>query len=307
MLAPSREQDRPSVWGELEPAIAGTTHVGVTRRVNQDAFGRHDDPRRGEILLVVADGLGGHRGGEVASQMATELIGPLCAVGDDDAPVRLTRAIADANRRIYDTASREDGLEGMGTTVVCLLLARGGSGWVAHVGDSRLYRVERDGLEALTEDHSLVATLVREGVLTPEEARRDPRRNQILRALGVRKEIEIDVAPLALRPGETLLLCTDGLHGLVDEREIAVLAHAEADPALATERLVEAANRAGGTDNVTCMLVRIPTAPSGSASRSPHTPAPARGGRRLFERASANPLARFATAFFDRFFPRGPR
>ena len=255
--APSN-RERNSSWAAGMPSIAGATHVGVVRRINQDAFGRFDDPARGETLLVVADGLGGHRGGEVASRMAIDLLGPLVCSGDDPPARRLTRAIEEANRQIHDAARVDYTLEGMGTTVVCLLLARGGQSYVAHVGDSRLYRLRAGGVEAMTEDHSLVATLVRQGVLSPEEARSDPRKNQILRALGVRKEIEVDVAPLEPQPGDTYLLCSDGLHGLVEDHAIRELADANPDPELAVSTLIDAANRAGGTDNVTCLLARFP-------------------------------------------------
>lgn len=243
------------------PAIAGATHVGVVRRINQDAFGRFDDPARGEILLAVADGLGGHRGGEVASRMAIELLGPTVASGAEPAPIRLTRAIEEANRRIHEEARVDYTLEGMGTTVVCLLVGQGGECHVAHVGDSRLYRLRDGRVEPLTEDHSLVATLVREGVIRPEEARTDPRRNQILRALGVRKDVEIDVAPVEILPGDAFLLCSDGLHGLIEDFEIRDLTLEHPEVEVAVERLIEAANRAGGTDNVTCMLARFPEAP----------------------------------------------
>lgn len=232
--------------------------MGVVRRINQDAFGRFDDPERGETLLVVADGLGGHRGGEVASRMAIDLLGPLVCSGDDHPALRLTRAIEEANRQIHDAARVDYTLEGMGTTVVCLLLSRRGRAYVAHVGDSRLYRLRTGCVEALTEDHSLVAALVRQGVLSPEEARSDPRKNQILRALGVRKEIESDVAPIEPEPGDTYLLCSDGLHGLIDEEAICALADANPDVELAVSSLIDAANRAGGTDNVTCLLARFP-------------------------------------------------
>ena len=243
------------------PAIAGATHVGAVRRINQDAFGRFDDPVRGEILLAVADGLGGHRGGEVASRMAIELLGLMVASGAEPAAIRLTRAIEEANRRIHEEARVDYTLEGMGTTIVCLLVARGGDCHVAHVGDSRLYRLRDGRVEPLTEDHSLVATLVREGVIRPEEARTDPRRNQILRALGVRKEVEIDVAPVEIRPGDAFLLCSDGLHGLIEDFEIRDLTLQNPEVEIAVERLIEAANRAGGTDNVTCVLARFPEAP----------------------------------------------
>jgi len=256
------------------PSIAGATHVGVVRRINQDAFGRYDDPDRGEILLVVADGLGGHRGGEVASRMAIDLLGPLVGAGEEPAPLRLARAIEEANRQIYEAARVDYTLEGMGTTLVCLLIGRDGPCHVAHVGDSRLYRLRAEHFEPMTEDHSLVATLVREGVIRPEEARTDPRKNQILRALGVRKEVEIDVAPLEARPGDTYLLCTDGLHGLIEDFEIRNLALEYAEPEIAVEKLIDAANRAGGTDNVTCILARFPEPPPGPVWRE--------GVRRMF-------------------------
>lgn len=255
-------RDRKPIRGTGLPSIAGATHVGVVRRVNQDALGRFDDPKRGEVLLVVADGLGGHRGGEVASRMAVDLLGPLVGSGPEPAPIRLARAIDEANRQIYEAARVDETLEGMGTTVVCLLVARDGGAHVAHVGDSRLYRLRDERLEALTEDHSLVATLVREGVIRPDEARTDPRKNQILRALGVRKEVEIDVAPVETRPGDTYLLCTDGLHGLLEDWAIRNVAVENPELEIAVERLIEAANHAGGSDNVTCMLARLPEAPA---------------------------------------------
>jgi len=264
--APSNREWSP-IWGTGLPSIAGATHVGVVRRINQDAFGRFDDPVRGEVLLVVADGLGGHRGGEVASRMAVDLLGQLVRAGTEAPAIRLARAIEEANRQIHDAARVDYTLEGMGTTVVCLLLAHDGAAHVAHVGDSRLYRLRSGNLEAITEDHSLVATLVREGVLQPDEARTDPRKNQILRALGVRKEVEVDIAPVEPRAGDVYLLCTDGLHGLIEDPAIRELALEHPDPELAVEHLIAAANRAGGTDNVTCMLARIPEAPARPAWR----------------------------------------
>ncbi len=247
------------VWPRDEPRIAGATDVGVVRKANQDAFERFDDVERGEILLIVADGLGGHRGGEVASKMAVDLVGQLVLDGGEEPPARLRHAIIRANDEIFKAARKDHTLDGMGTTIVCLLLTGEGRSYVAHVGDSRLYRLRAKRIDALTEDHSLVATLVREGVLSQEEAREDPRRNQILRALGVRENTEIDVAPVDLRQGDVYLLCSDGLHGLIDDDEIYQIAHREnLSAALVVERLIEAANNAGGLDNVTCVLAQIP-------------------------------------------------
>ncbi|MFK7895103.1 MAG: Stp1/IreP family PP2C-type Ser/Thr phosphatase [Myxococcota bacterium] len=245
-------------WGAREPLIAGATDVGVVRRVNQDAFGRFDDQERGEILLVVADGLGGHRGGETASKMAIKVLGERFSEGDGDPSTRLVEAIRDANEKIYSAAKKDRTLDGMGTTVVCLLMTNDGRSFVAHVGDSRLYRLRGPRLETMTEDHSLVATLVREGVLTEEDAWSDPRRNQILRALGVRQEVEIEIAPIELLPGDLYLLCSDGLNGMIQDPQIAQVAVQSHILENVAQDMIDAANEAGGTDNITCMLARIP-------------------------------------------------
>ncbi len=245
-------------WTRGEPNVAGATDVGVVREVNQDAFGRFDDPERGEILLVVADGLGGHRGGEVASRLAVDRVGEFAFEGDGDGPARLEQAILRANEVVLETSREDPGLDGMGTTIVCLLLAEDGPSTAAHVGDSRLYRLRGTEIVPLTEDHSLVATLVREGVLAPEDAREDPRRNQILQALGVREELAVDLAAVHLEPGDQYLLCSDGLHGMIEDDAIATIVRSVARPETAVARLIEAANAAGGTDNVTCLLAKVP-------------------------------------------------
>lgn len=262
--APERsEQGQPSafpapVWRHHEPRIAGATDVGVVRSVNQDAWGRFDDPDRAEIGLVVADGLGGHRGGEVASQLAVDTIGHSLFAGKGDGGERLRASIALANARILEESARDPALDGMGTTAVGFLLSEDERSWVAHVGDSRLYRVRGGRLGTITEDHSLVATLVREGVLSEAEAREDPRRNQILRALGVRDDVEIDVAEVDLLPGDVYVLCSDGLNGVLDDEAIQAIAERPTSPDQIVGRLIEAANDAGGTDNVTAVVVQIP-------------------------------------------------
>lgn len=245
-------------WGAREPLIAGATDVGVVRRVNQDAFGRFDDQERGEILLVVADGLGGHRGGETASRMAIEILGERFGQGGEGPSERLADAIRAANERIFRAAQSDQSLDGMGTTIVCFLMANNGQAYVGHVGDSRLYRLRGNRMDPMTEDHSLVATLVREGVLTQDAAWSDPRRNQILRALGVRDDVELEISPVELLPGDLYLLCSDGLNGLVRDHEIARLATESHVLDNALKDMITAAKEAGGTDNITCMLARIP-------------------------------------------------
>lgn len=244
-------------WGAFELAIAGTSHVGRIRRVNQDAFDRFDYPERGEILVAVADGLGGHRGGEVASKMAIGTLGKLCGESEGDASTRLTTAIERADAEIRKLASKDRTLKGMGTTVVALLLCESGPCYVAHVGDSRLYRLRRGEFRPLTEDHSVVALLVRDGAISQEEARDHPKRNQILRALGVHDDVEVEIAPLDIEPGDALLLCSDGLYAMLPDEDLGALTERAPDPDAGVAWMIDAANQAGGTDNITAVMVQI--------------------------------------------------
>ncbi len=257
-LVPKLSEFPAPVWPQGEPRIAGATHIGRVRRVNQDAFGRFDDGDRCEILVLVADGLGGHRGGEVASRIAIDSIGEQIFSGDGDPATRLLQAITSANESILRASRKDRTLDGMGTTIVGLLLTENGPSYVGHVGDSRLYRIRAGLIEPVTQDHSLVATLVQEGALTPEQAHTDPRRNQILRALGVRDNVEIEIAPIDIMPGDTYLLCSDGLHGMLEDDAIQkITSHGQRLESI-VESLIDSANDAGGTDNVTVMLAQIP-------------------------------------------------
>ena len=241
-------------WQAVE--VASRTDVGRVRGSNQDACGTFEDPR-GDRLFVVADGMGGHRGGEVASALAVEAVAEACGASDAPPAERLREAVAAANQRIFERSRQDPGVAGMGTTVVTLLLAREGTAWVAHVGDSRLYRLREGRLEALTEDHSLVAELQRQGYLDGDEAARHPRRNELIRSVGCLPEVEPDLAELDLAPGDRLLLCTDGLCGAVEADSIAA-GLGEATPDLAARTLVDLANASGGEDNVTVQVVRVP-------------------------------------------------
>jgi PPM family protein phosphatase len=252
-----RNDEGRELWGGFDLAIAGTTHVGRIRKVNQDAFDRFDDPERGEILLVVADGLGGHRGGEVASKMAIGMMGKLCVEGEGDAPSRLTMAAERANTEIRKLAGRDRTLKGMGTTIVALLLCEAGPAFVAHVGDSRLYRLRAGEFQSLTEDHSVVALLLRDGAITPEEAWDHPKRNQILRALGVHEEVEVEVASVEVEAGDSYLLCSDGLYGMLPDPDLQALAERAPDADTAVAWMIDAANQAGGRDNITAMMIQL--------------------------------------------------
>jgi protein phosphatase len=189
--------------------------------------------------------------------MAVGTLGNLCSEGQGSPSTRLLGAIERANSEIHKLASKDRTLKGMGTTVVALLLCETGPSFVAHVGDSRLYRLRRETFEALTEDHSVVALLVRNGTITIEAARDHPQKNQILRALGVRAEVEIDIAPLDLQAGDGLLLCSDGLYGMLPDADLMTLAERAPDPHAAVAWMIDAANQAGGTDNITALVARI--------------------------------------------------
>ncbi len=247
-------------------SFAGATDRGRKRANNEDAYLAADDFR----LFAVADGVGGHEGGEVASGIAVEtlreVVPAMLASGDrtppaesgqgaDREPAALRYAVSLANSRILDTASRRPGLAGMGTTLTALLLA-GSRAVLVHIGDSRAYLLRSGRLRQLTDDHSLVAEQVKAGLLTPGQARTSSHRNVITRALGIGPEAAPDVLSAALQPGDRLLLCSDGLTEMVADREIARLL-AKHPPEQAVRKLIDAANAAGGADNITAVAVKV--------------------------------------------------
>lgn len=235
---------------------ASLSDVGRQRSTNQDHYGSMLGAS-GARLLFLADGMGGHAGGATASHIAVEVVERIFGTSDEAPEVMLRTALESANAEVHARAREDASLTGMGTTGVGVLLLPDGQGWVANVGDSRAYRL-RDGVfEQLTDDHSLVAELQRRGMLTPEEALVHPRRNEVLRSLGVEAEVNVDVIAVDIRPGDSFLLCSDGLSGVVGDSEIAAVLAAE-PPEIAAERLVAAANERGGPDNVTVQIARIP-------------------------------------------------
>lgn len=253
----SRTNDAP----QSATFVASLTDVGRVRSVNEDScdsFLRSDGTR----LLVVADGMGGHRGGAVASREALATIASTFTENSTVDPASLlVRAIERANERVFSLARQDPELAGMGTTVVAFLLDAEGRGAVAHVGDSRAYRLRGGRLEALTSDHSVVAEMLQRGVLTAEEAAFHPRRNEILRSVGVLPDVEVDLAAVEVAPDDWFLLCSDGLCGVVSDAEIEeVLVHTRS-PEAAVAALVDLANDCGGPDNVTVQILAIPPAP----------------------------------------------
>jgi PPM family protein phosphatase len=231
----------------------GATHVGRVRSTNDDNYMARDDIG----LWAVADGMGGHRGGDVASAIASEAVGRSFAEHTVDG---LVEAIEQANQAVYETAAGDPELTGMGTTMVALavvdedgdeLLA------VANVGDSRVYRYSVGELEQLTDDHSLVADLVREGSLSPEEAAVHPQRNIVTRALGVNDRVPVDILTVEPVAGDRFLLCSDGLFNEVAEPGIAAVLRRVDDPGEAAAELVHLAVDSGGRDNVTVVVVDV--------------------------------------------------
>jgi serine/threonine protein phosphatase PrpC len=246
----------------MKMEVQAATDIGLRRTQNEDHFMSWSpaDPaerqRRG-VLLVVADGMGGARAGEVASHVAVDAaVRSWREAKGEQVVEELAGALEAANRAVHAESLTHPELSGMGTTLT-LVVCQGGRVAYAHVGDSRAYLVRDGSIRQLTEDHSLVAQLVRDNQLTPEQARVDPRRNVVTRSVGVGTQVEIDAASVAdpLRRGDTLVLSTDGLHGLVTDDEIAALAGGEMSQAC--DHLIELARERGGHDNITVVLARF--------------------------------------------------
>jgi protein phosphatase len=214
-------------------------------------------------LFLVADGMGGAAAGEVAAQMAVELVAePFVAQRPEDTPpesgaglAALVAAIERANGEIHRAARSTRGWKGMGTTLAAVLMY-GGRAAVAHVGDSRVYRLRRQRLELLTEDHSLLNELVRAGTVDPDDPEGFTLGHLLTRAIGTDPAVEVDARLVAVEPGDTFLICSDGLHGVVPHDELLgiLLEHEHLDDA--ADRLVELANEKGAPDNVTAVLAR---------------------------------------------------
>ncbi len=237
-----------------------SSHIGMVREENQDSAGRFPDnvlegnSARG-VLFAVADGMGGHRGGKVASDIAIKtLIKEFSAPSSENIPDRLQHAFEAANAAVREQGQLNPDLRGMGTTLTVLVLS-GERVFLAHVGDSRAYRITADTIEQITEDHSIVAEWLRKGWLTEDQARNHPERSLLYRALGVSDEIAVDLVEEAdARPGNKFLLCTDGLTNHVEDSELHRIVLAE-PPQKACEALIAMALERGGFDNITVQAV----------------------------------------------------
>ena len=251
----------------MQLEAVGKTDVGLRRAHNEDSYLIVEDQQ----LYVIADGMGGHNSGEVASMLAVETVAGFFdeTQGDDDVTWpfrpdrgvtyhanRLTTAVKLANLRIHETAQRAADQRGMGTTFVGIHFYRNDA-IIAHVGDSRVYRLRDKKLEQLTEDHSLLNDYLRTRDLTPEEIENFPRKNVILRALGMKDSVQVDVKEERHEKGDLYMLCSDGLNGMITDEEIErIMKDHEHDLQAAADALIHAANDNGGDDNITVVLVR---------------------------------------------------
>ena len=229
---------------------AGRTDAGRVRRRNEDAFVL-DPP-----LFAVADGMGGAQAGEVASRLAAAAFREYHEADRLEPAERVEAIIKEANRRIYERARTDSEASGMGTTVTAAILTNGRVS-IGHVGDSRAYRVRDGELEQLTEDHSLVADLMRSGRLTPEEADAHPQRSVITRALGTDPDVDVDMVSIDVEEGDLFLLCSDGLTTMVPEDDILRIVQEAGTLDDIARTLVRAANSGGGEDNVTVVLFQV--------------------------------------------------
>ena len=248
--------------------FAGDTNIGRKRDHNEDSI---NVPETGERLAIVCDGMGGHASGEVASRLAVELIvdhftetgkqqiltWPYKVDRDMRKDVnRMVTGVMLANLEIWERSQREPRFKGMGTTCVAMYFLDDHL-IIGHVGDSRCYRSRGTEFKQLTEDHSLINDYIRMKRVTPEEAENWPHKNVIVRALGMKESVQVDIITQQPKVGDTYLLCSDGLTGMVKDDQIQHVLMTEKDLDRAAARLIQAANEEGGVDNISCVLARV--------------------------------------------------
>ena len=254
--------------------VAARSDVGMVRSGNEDSFFAHATKDGG--LFIVADGMGGHAAGEVASEMAVQIVSrelnELRVLTGQPPRDRVAESIRNANRAIYERTIAESDKQGMGTTVSVLMVA--GARWlIGQVGDSRIYLLRDGALTQLTKDHSYVQEQVDAGLLTPEQARYHPYSNVITRCVGAGEEVEADTFQGDFRAGDVFLVCSDGLTGMVDDRRLQQLLLSRASAGRIVDALIAEANYRGGLDNVTAVVVQIISADTGDDEKTEEAPA----------------------------------
>ena len=237
----------------------GITDKGKVRSANQDAYRLSLSPDGEYVLAALCDGMGGVHGGEIASAVAADSFmqyaeDMLRREPKSDAAQILREAAAYANLKVYDRAFRDESCRGMGTTLVAALV-RPEDAAVVNIGDSRCYWLADGQLQQVTRDHSLVQSMVDRGLITEDEARSHPRKNVIMRAVGLERTIRSDIFRLDIRPGDALLLCSDGLTNMLEDREIFELSKHNPDPLSLGRALMAEALERGATDNVTVVII----------------------------------------------------
>ncbi|MFP2963103.1 Stp1/IreP family PP2C-type Ser/Thr phosphatase [Myxococcus sp. 1LA] len=246
--------------------VAGSTHVGMKRNHNEDNFLMLPE----EFLFCVADGMGGHSSGEIASRIAVDELGEFYKLTSKDQDCtwpfkmdktrnydenRLATGIKLANARIFEKASSESKYKGMGTTIVTAHFTQNAV-YVGHVGDSRVYYFRGGALKQVTEDHSLLNDYLKAKKLSPEEVENFPHKNVIVRALGMKENVQVDVSRVEPQEDDVFLLCSDGLSGMVTDAQMQEILQRTPELEKACSQLIDMANAAGGNDNVTCVLAR---------------------------------------------------
>ena len=242
----------------MQLAYAARTDIGMIRAGNEDNLFFEADPYVG--LFIVADGMGGHAAGEVASEMAVQIVARelkgVRNLGDRDTIDRVRRALKSANAAIFERTISEVDKQGMGTTVSALMLS-GGRYLIGQVGDSRVYLLRDGALRQITKDHSYVQEQVDAGFLTPEQARYHPYSNVITRCVGASQDVEPDTYDGEVKTGDLFLVASDGLTGMVDDRRLQQLLLSRASPGRLVDALISEANGRGGLDNITAIIVQI--------------------------------------------------
>jgi protein phosphatase len=248
----------------LEWRVAAVTDTGCKRSENQDNFWVSPDNR----VFVVADGMGGERGGATASRLAVEAVETLWnrekPDGDDREKVLqwLVEAVSNANSSVWETSARDPAVHGMGTTIVMAVQSDDGHLYIAHVGDSRAYMVREDKTIVLTQDHSVVMELLLQGKISPEQFRTSPFRNYITRCVGHNNNVEIDQTPVEVKPGDCIILCTDGLPTVLHDDEIGEICRQNDSAEEVCKQLLDETLLGGAPDNVTIIAIRYSQVPS---------------------------------------------
>ena len=234
----------------------GMTDVGQKRNTNQDYLYYSDEPVGAfPNLYIVADGMGGHKAGDHASHMAVERFVQLAQQTNQTNPVTLMRTLLEwVNEEVLQEAKSDNLYKGMGTTFVAITSVNG-KGYIVNVGDSRLYLIHNRQIRQVTLDHSLVEELVRSGELSPQEAKRHPRKNIITRAVGVGEEVYPDFFEIEVQPDDRILLCSDGLSNMIEDKELAEIVSSDRDLDTMVKYLIDKANYYGGYDNIAAVVV----------------------------------------------------